>query len=213
MTPACPGAADRLSQLLATLPRYCPAEQRFALQLYRRLATGEPVPRAALAAEEALWQRFAGRLRDDAAGRVVAFGGLSLLPTAHRMEVAGRLLYAWCAWDTLFLPALLQQPARVTSSCAVTATPVCLEVTPQRLARCQPASAVVSFVVPAAWEGDVVAAFCCHVRFFRDLATGRQGLASHPEAWLLPVAEAFALGQRKVALQFDAVALGQCEAC
>ncbi len=47
----------------------------------------------------------------DQQGRVVGFSGLTLRPTAHSLRVGDRQLYAWCAWDTLFLPALLDETA------------------------------------------------------------------------------------------------------
>lgn len=64
----------------------------------------------------------------DHDGAVVAFSGLSLRPTKHRLAVAGRQLFTWCAWDTLFLPELLDQPAEVGSTCPVTGAPVRLRV-------------------------------------------------------------------------------------
>jgi alkylmercury lyase len=98
-----------------------------ALALLQELAGGEPVTPAALAAasarDEATVTAALARwpnVKLDDRGRVVAFSALSLRPTAHRFEVGGRPLYAWCAWDTLFLPALLGKPARVRSRCPVT---------------------------------------------------------------------------------------------
>ncbi len=199
------------SQLLIALPRYTPPAQRLALQLYRLLAAGQPVEPAHLAAAlhwpgtsvKAALHQFTGRTRYDTAGRIVAFGGLSLQPTAHRFVVAARPLYAWCAWDTLFLPALLQQTAQVASTCPVTAMPIRLEVTPERVAYCEPATAVVSLAMPpASARADVVTSFCCHVWFFNDMTAGEAWAAQHHGAFLLPAAEAFALGQRKNALQF-----------
>ena len=35
------------------------------------------------------------------------FSGLTLTSTTHSFEVRGQQLHTWCAWDTLFLPALL----------------------------------------------------------------------------------------------------------
>jgi alkylmercury lyase len=85
-----------------------------ARALLRELTRGEPVSDAALAASSARAEREVTQTlarwpnvhRDDH-GRVDAFGGLSLQPTQHRFEVGGRHLYTWCAWDTLFLPGLL----------------------------------------------------------------------------------------------------------
>ena len=48
---------------------------------------------------------------------------------SHRFEVAGRTLYTWCAWDSLFLPQILGQEAEVESTCPLTAA----EAGPRRL--------------------------------------------------------------------------------
>ena len=84
----------------------------------------------------------------DDHGRVVAFSGLSLTPTGHRFTVGGRQLYAWCAWDTLFLPALLDQPAHVESSCPVTGAPVRLAVDQSGVRHVDPEDVGVSFPPP-----------------------------------------------------------------
>jgi len=47
----------------------------------------------------------------------------------HALQFDGRTLYAWCAWDTLFLPELLGRPARVTSTDPV--SEVILELDPK----------------------------------------------------------------------------------
>ena len=126
-----------------------------AVALLRELALGEPVTAGALAAATA---------RDDAnvtaalarwpnvelgdRGRVVAFSGLSLRPTGHHFEVGGRQLYTWCAWDTLFLPAMLGQPARVLSHCPVTGAEVRLTVEPDGVRESHPDPLRVSFPGP-----------------------------------------------------------------
>jgi len=67
-------------------------------------------------------------VQHDEHGRVIAFGGRSITATPHRFAVGDRELYTWCAWDTLFLPALRGQQARVRSTCPVTATEIRLTV-------------------------------------------------------------------------------------
>ncbi len=37
------------------------------------------------------------------------YWGLAIAETKHRLEVDGRALYTWCAWDSLFLPEILQR--------------------------------------------------------------------------------------------------------
>lgn len=44
-------------------------------------------------------------------GRIIGFLGLSLTETPHRLEVGDATLYAWCAWDALFLSRLIQDRA------------------------------------------------------------------------------------------------------
>ncbi|MCQ4438245.1 organomercurial lyase, partial [Clostridioides difficile] len=44
----------------------------------------------------------------DDYGNVVGYG-LTLRETPHTFEVDGRRLYTWCAFDTLFFPALIDR--------------------------------------------------------------------------------------------------------
>ena len=57
--------------------------------------------------------------------------GLSLRDTVHRFTVAGVRLSAWCALDTLFLPAVLDQTATIASASPVTGGQVRLTVSPR----------------------------------------------------------------------------------
>ena len=110
-------------------------EQRAAVSLYRLLAEGAPVAperlaeRAALPRERVieLLARWAGVYRDRD-GSVIGFWGLTIRDMPHRLEIGGRTLHAWCAWDTLFLPEILGGRAVVTSTCPTTGATVSLEV-------------------------------------------------------------------------------------
>lgn len=132
-----------------------------AVTLYRLLALGEPVPWARLAAEA---QRPEADVRTIVAGwpavieeaeGLVGFGGLSVRRiSSHVMVVAGRTLYTRCAWDTLFLPAVLDASADVTSVCGVTGAPVRLRVEPERLVAAQPPEMRLSMLEPHAGMRD-----------------------------------------------------------
>jgi alkylmercury lyase len=129
-------------------------------------------------------------------GDVVAFGGLSLIATPHRFEVDGRELFTWCAWDTMFLPALLGQPAIVRSTCPITGDGVRLNVAPARVVAADPAGLQVSFPAPgAARAQDITGSFCCHVHFLAGQPAGTAWLANHPSGLVLSVRDAFLLGQ------------------
>lgn len=174
-----------------------------ARALLRELAHGDPVSPAALAAaagrdqpevSEALmrWPN----VRRDENGRVEAFGGLSLRPTKHRFEVADRPLYTWCAWDTLFLPALLDEPAQVNSTCPATGAAVRLTVAPDRVLASHPQDVRVSF--PPAGQTStarIVESFCCHVHFLAGEDAATDWVRRHAATFVLDLDDAFELGR------------------
>lgn len=193
------------ARIVASFPALDERGRRIALATYRTLAQGEPVPDYALAAATRL---EIGEVRDAMAGwpgvyrndrgRIVGFWGLALTDTPHRLEVEGRTLYAWCAWDTLFLPGLLGRPARVTSRSGGHGEVLTLEVTPATAAASAP-DVHVSFVDPerADVAGDrVISSFCHHILFFASGEVGRAWVAGKGEGtFLLTLADAFALAR------------------
>jgi hypothetical protein len=99
--------------IAAALPDLDPAGQLLAITLYRLLAARRPVATADLAAATGLPEPAVAEtlgswpaVFTDGQGRVTGFWGLAIseLSPAHRYESGGQVLYAWCAWDTLFLP-------------------------------------------------------------------------------------------------------------
>ena len=83
----------------------------------------------------------------DEQGRVVG-AALTARKTAHRVEVGGKELYAWCALDTLFIPGLLGEEAEIESRCPVSGEVVRVSATPDGVEDFSPADAVVSVVLP-----------------------------------------------------------------
>jgi alkylmercury lyase len=197
---ASPSLATLAESLASTFP--CCDDAPLARALLHELAKGDPVAPAALAARTrdrrevtqavARWPN----VQLDDHGRVQAFGGLSLIPTQHRFEVAGRQLYTWCAWDTLFLPALLGQQARVVSTCPVTGTEVHLAVGPDGIDAAKPPSLQVSFPDPASTvTSDITASFCCQVHFLAGEEAAEAWLAENQGALTLGLVDAFELGR------------------
>jgi alkylmercury lyase len=195
---------DRLGSRLARALAESPLGRHGWLHapLPRLLARGEPVGVADLA--EATGQpedRVRQVLADwtdteyDSDGRIVGYG-ITLNPTPHRFVVDGVVLYTWCALDTLAFPALLGRPAEVSSPCAATGEPVRLHVDPRTgVSGLSPATAVVSMVAPEALD-SVRAAFCNQVHFFASARAAAPWLAEHPGTTVVPVADAWRLGQR-----------------
>lgn len=192
--------ADRLvaSVSQAGSARAAPGCYRVLLQL---LAQGEPVAIPQLAAAAGLSiedvQRMMGGWRDteyDRQGRIVGYG-LTLHATSHRFAVDGKQLYAWCALDTLFLPAVIARPARVDSSCAATGLPVRLAVEPDAgVTALEPATAVVSIVTPEG-SSSVRASFCNPGRFFATRDAARDWQGKHPGMEVLSVVDAYQAGR------------------
>src|SRR5205823_9931163 len=79
----------------------------------------------------------------DSHGALIGFWGLTQAEMPpHRFEVDGQRLWTWCAWDSLFMPAILGTTARVAPVCTTTGAPVSLVVTPEGVAEASPVGAV-----------------------------------------------------------------------
>ena len=178
-----------------------------ALALVRLLAAGLPVTAEMLSeATERTTAEVAAQLKRwpnvecDGEGAIVGFSGLTLRPTAHAFEVDGRALHTWCAWDTLFLPAMLGTTARVRSTCPVTRSEVELDVGPDGVEHAEPARLYVSFPPPAATDtADITGSFCCHVHFLAGDDAARTWQDAHSDGEVLDFEAAFALGCGAVA--------------
>jgi hypothetical protein len=176
---------DALAGMLAAaMPRLDATEQRIALTLIRQLALGAPVSVSDLATAAELSEarvtdaldRLPGVFRDEEQ-RVVGFMGLSVVEMGpHRIHVDGRRLSAWCAWDTLFLPELLDETAYVTSRSPASDAEISLTVTPAGPADLAPADAVVSFLLPETeFDADVIQRFR-PLRSLLGLGRGRRAV-------------------------------------
>ena len=211
---------DRLEALAEAVAEAEPyldePSRRVALATYRRLAEGTPAPVEDVAerAGEAvqltghLLGSWPGVFRDNR-GDVVGFWGLTigkLVPT-HTLEVEGRRLFAWCAWDTLFLPGVLAAEVHVESTCPETKETISLLVRPDGVAETSHPQAVVSFLLPStAFDADVIQSFCHFVHFFASREAGEAWTAEHSGTFLLSLEDAFELGRLVNARNFPSVA-------
>jgi alkylmercury lyase len=213
--------AERLEALAAAVAKAAPdfdeEQQHVALEVYRRLAEGAPAPAADVAVRvgtspehvQDLLRSWPGVFLDRD-GSVVGFWGLTIkrLSPTHRLEVDGRELFAWCAWDTLFLPGILGATARVESQCPTTAETISLVVSPEGVVETSHPGAVVSFLLPDRdFDADVIQSFCHFVHFFASREAGEAWTSEHPGTFLLSLEEAFELGRLVNAMNFPS-ALG-----
>ncbi len=197
-----------LDALLNAFPeefvKISPKEQAVAIALYRLLALGESVSHQHLAEVSStpvaevhrLLGQWLGVYHDDAEN-VTGFWGLALGEMPHKLLIDGRELYAWCAWDTLFLPALIGNTVQVISQCAQSGKEIQLIIDPEHIASVYPETTVLSFVMPDenGIREDVINSFCHSVLFFATSALGEQWVAEHPKNFLISVENAFELAQ------------------
>jgi alkylmercury lyase len=195
---------------LNLFPPLAKDEAEAALTLYRLLAHGEAVSIDGLARAsgiskpraEALVSAWSDAYR-DAEGRIVGYGGLTVARTKHRLTMGGKALYTWCAWDTLFIPPLLDATAQVASTCPATGESLTLAVDKNGV-KPEGRAPLVSFIAPGTGaRADIVGHFCCHVHFVAN-AAGRRWAEDRPGIVLLTVDEAWRLGLQRNALRYPA---------
>jgi len=201
------------SELLTRLPTMTDEERRLGLEVYRQLARGEPVLRFSLAealdvpthdVDELLGHPNLKCLTyTDSDGRIIGFGGLAVREMPHRFRIDGRTLYTWCAWDSLFLPGILDLEAEVDSPAPGGTVRVHLKVAPDGVKEVQPRNAVMSFLLPSAhtFQADVLkamASFCHYIFFFPDRDNAAAWAKRQPDTTVISVSEAFELGRLMV---------------
>jgi len=194
------------------MPKLTADERLLAREIYSALATSGAISVGALGERtglnpsrvEAILSPWPGVYRDDR-GDIIGFWGLTARPISkHVLRINGHTSYAWCAWDCLFLPAVLGRSMQVSSSCAQTGAPIELIVSPGSVERVQPASTVLSMLRPdlESSRKDVVSTFCHFIHFFKDDKAAQAWTASRPGTSIITLEEGMALGRMKNAWQF-----------
>lgn len=204
--------SDQLNDIFPTeFINLTAAQQKVSEQIYRLLASGQPVPLESIASKtdlsradvQAILRRWPGVFYDDL-NQIVGYWGLALAKTSHRFEVNGQALYTWCAWDTLFIPQIIQSTAQVGSTCAVTGEMIRLTVAPDRIERRAPKDISMSFIVPgvSGMRENLITNFCHYVHFFSSPEAGRKWSSDHEGTFIMSLDEAFNLGREKNKLQY-----------
>jgi len=206
-----PGLNEIARAVTRWFPQLTTREQSISLQLYRMLADGAPVAPENLAKSldmagdtvKGILEKWPGVFYDDD-GRVQGYWGLAIPKMGHRFEVDGKTLWAWCAWDTLFMPELIGKSAKVESTCPVTKETIRLTVTPGRIENAKPKNIAVTFLLPDASSDieNIRDGFCRFVYFFSSGDAADGWIAEHPETFRLSVNEAFELGKIKNKIQY-----------
>lgn len=196
MTHAEPGAQGALAQrwLACAAQQRHTVEHRLTCLAFEAIVAGRPLSladaQAALGVTPEDVREFIehmarqGRLTLDERGEaIVAAGGLSLIPSRHRLLLNGRQLYTWCALDAVGIPAGLRANARVESRCTACGAPIWLEIEAGELRSASYPDLFLSLVAPDLSHSlrDGVCAeigfYCCQARDESD-ARGLISLAA-----------------------------------
>ncbi len=191
------------NQILSVLPELDPDSRRTAVQLYRLLGEGNLVSRNALAKAAGVSLERVNEILEGWTGiyyegeKIVGFWGLTPKPfSKHLLKYDGRTEFAWCAWDTLFLPEILGKSIEIESNDPETDQIIRLTVTPDGVLKVSPDGAVMSIMEPTDdMTEDVVAKFCHFVYFFPSVEVGQQWVEKHPGTSLMSIDDAYRLGK------------------
>lgn len=190
--------------LLPIFPDFGTAGRPLVRPLFGLLAQGHPVTAEALAGATGLplatVRRHLGQwwgVRYDSEGGVIGFWGLDLFATRHQLRIGERDLFAWCAWDTLFLPGLIGEEVEVTSLCPESGDDIRLRVAPEGVLDAEPDDVRLALKLPdpQAVRADVRHAFCCDVRFLVDPEAATRWQRQRPGVRLLSLEEGHRLGR------------------
>ncbi len=207
------------SDVVAALPRLDAEGRAVGRAVYRLIAAGLPAEPATIAASTGMPAHrvatIAASLPTASVGgdEITAFLGLQREPGRHKITFGDQRRGAWCAWDTLFLPALVGQSARVESRCPVSGSVVRLVIDPREGVRhVSPPGTVLSFLkTPAPYSGAIQAQFCRWIHFLAGereaqawIAGDRSGREVPPAMVALSLAEGVELGRRTNAMIFGA---------
>ncbi len=189
---------EAIETLKCRWPQQSERVKRFQRLVLQRLAEGEPVtvdyvaqmlpaPHDLVESTFADLKRMGAEFDED--GRLVGYV-LTLNPTSHRFRVGGRELYAWCALDTLILPAMVEQVATVESTCPVTGESIHLTVTPQGVESYSPAGAALSLVLDDHCTVGPQGTFCGRIFFFRSHEVAAQWASEQEDVGVFSVDDA-----------------------
>jgi alkylmercury lyase len=176
--------------------------QVLALQL---LAEGNPVSPESLADAwempleqvNAIFEQAAaqGTLQLDDAGHMVG-SYLSLLPTNHKFRVEDKTLYAWCAYDAIYLPGIIGKNAVIESSDPYSGEPIQVKTSPDGEIDLQPEGIVVTVVgIDADTRGGAESPRCSQMHFFRSYENAEQWSGDYADVSILTVHQVFELAR------------------
>ncbi len=198
-----------------------PELQRLSVELFRVLGRGAPATREQLGIacglpmeriDQLLFAFPPTNFRFNEQGQVIAFGGLSLVPTHHRFQTGDVELYTWCVFDALFLPEILGRPATLVTHCPGSGAELTVDLAPRKLSSVSPSGCVMSIVAPDsdACRINLRSAFCDHVNLFKDEQTFTAWSQARQDVTCVTLPEAQIFAVQRNAVRYPTVDLGCC---
>lgn len=167
----------------------------FILNVFRELLKGKPITQdryheiVNLPKEKA--NGVLAKLGEtDNQGNLVAFSGLSLIPTEHQFIVNGKKLYTWCVVDAILFAEWLDVEANVHSIDPIDRSSIELQINGGQLLWTKPYPLFISWV-ESIDTGNIRDSFCNHVSFFASEKTTRQWIKNNPEGKILTLEDFF----------------------
>lgn len=191
-------------------PRLDRTGRQVAVATYRTLALGRPASAGHIAATAGSEEATVRHVLDgwpavfrDEAGDVIGFWGLAVAEMPHRLRIGDRDLYAWCAWDPLFL-ARIVGPMTVATDDPESGETIAYRLgSDGAISELSHPSSVLSFLQPdRGWDDHVMATFCHYVLHFSGPETARRWSDRHEGTFVLDLDTGLELARRHVERTF-----------
>lgn len=183
------------NRLNSILPQVGIDNWEFILKIHHELIKGFPLSKYDYYKIAQLSNEKAGAILEkmgevDAEGNILAFAGLSIVPTNHKFEVNGKTLYTWCVVDAILFADWLDVCAHIISSDPVDHSSIELEIDGSRLLWTKPYPLFISWVETID-TCDIRGSLCNHVSFFASEVTANQWLKNNDGGKILSIDDFF----------------------
>ncbi len=167
----------------------------FILRIFKELLQAVPISKnryyELIAVSKAKADAMLDKLGElDKQGNIVAFSGLSTVPTSHRFIVNGKTLYTWCVVDAILFAEWLDVEANIHSTDPIDGTPIELQINNDMLSWAKPYPLFVSWL-ESVDTCNIRGSLCDHVSFFASELTAERWLNKNPHGKILTIDDFF----------------------
>ncbi len=204
-------AKDLLKSLPDSFTKLSEEEQELSLAIYHGLEKGNPLKIEDLVSATTL-DKFTVKaiikkwpaIFYDSNQHIIGYWGLAIQEMGHKIELNDKTLYGWCAWDTLFIPQLIEKDAVIRSTDHLTKEEVVIEIDRNGNLLAGDDDIYISMLTvdEKSIQEDVVTTFCHFVHFFKSKSSGVDWISKHDGTFLITLNEAIELSKIKNSLQY-----------